>query len=144
MALQLSTGMRNYILGTGSLDAALAAGFVDIYTGPPPASADDAATGTKLVRVSNAGLGVNLDVPASGVIPKSPSETWQGTNLATGTAGYWRFVEAADTAALSTTQKRVQGTCGLAGADLNMSSVNLVNGAPQVIDACNFTMPATA
>jgi hypothetical protein len=53
-------------------------------------------------------------------------------------------VAAGDTGVLSTTQKRLQGTCGLAGADMNMSSVGLVSGATQTIDAATLAMPASA
>jgi hypothetical protein len=62
-------------------------------------------------------------------------------NAASGTAGYFRFVAVGDTGVLSTTQARLQGTIATAGADLNLSSVNLTSGADQTIDAANFTLP---
>lgn len=146
MTLKVSTGLRNQLLDGGSLKAALAGGLIKIYTGPVPASADDAVTGTLLTTVSLAGSGTGIDlgVAAGGTIPKDPSQSWSGINVATGTAVYFRHVAAGDDGTLTATSKRLQGTCGTAGADLNMSSVNLVANAPQVIDAANFTMPASA
>lgn len=144
--LQLSTGLRNSLLDGNSLKASLADAVIMIYTGAPPASANDAPTGTLLCTVTAAAsAGINLGTADSGTITKDSGEVWSGTNVATGTAGYFRYVsQADDTQASSTTEMRMQGTCGTSGADLNMSSVALVTLAPQVIDAASFTMPASA
>lgn len=144
--LNVSTAMRNQLLDGGSLKSALASGFIKIYSGTPPASADAAVTGTLLctISIASGGTGVNLGTASGGSIPKAPAETWSGVNAASGTAGYFRWVAAGDTGVLSSTEKRLQGTCGLAGADLNMSSISLVSGATQTIDAATIAMPATA
>lgn len=145
MALILSTGMRNKLMDTGSLKSILAGGLIRIYSGVAPADADAAATGTLLCTVSlaSAGTGINLDAAAvSGIISKAPAETWSGNNAATGVATYFRHVAAGDTAALSTTQARIQGTIATVGADLNLSSVSLVSGAPQTVDYYSVTIPA--
>ena len=55
--------------------------------------------------------------------------------MAGGTATYYRFVANGDTGVASTTEKRLQGTVGTVGADLNMTSVALTSGAPQTIDS---------
>lgn len=144
MALKLSNGLRNFLLSGGSFKEALDTGKIILYTGAGPASANDAATGTKIVEITNGGSGITLDTASGGTISKTPSESWSGTNIASGTVGYWRWVAPGDDGTLSTVAVRLQGTCGLAGADMNMSSVNLVSGAPQIIDAANFTMPAAA
>ncbi len=143
MALKLSTGLRSYLLDTGPLDAALNGGKIRILSGSPPADADAAETGTLIVEISNGGAGINFEAAAvAGVISKLASETWSGTNAATLTATYYRHVAPGDTGVLSTTQRRIQGTVGTVGADMNLSSVALVSGAPQTIDFYSVTLPA--
>lgn len=145
MTLRLSTGMQNKLLDTGSLKTILAASFLKIYTGAAPASADDAVTGTLLctISIASGGTGVNFDTAAAaGVLSKAPAETWSGVNAATGTAAYFRHVAAGDTGVLSTTQARLQGSVGVVGAQLNLSSVSLVSAATQTIDYYSAALPA--
>jgi hypothetical protein len=143
MSLQVSTGLRNALLGTYSLAAALNLGFIKIYTGTPPATADMAATGTLLVTISNASsaTGLTSGAAASGTLPKTTSEVWSGVNAVSGTAGYMRYVAPGDDGTASATQMRLQGTVGVASADLILSSVNLSGGAVQGIDTSNITLP---
>ena len=143
MSLKLSTGLRNGMLDNTSFKALMANGFIKLYSGTPPATADAAVTGTLLTIISDnaTGAGLTLGTAASGAIPKNRSQVWSGVNLATGTATYFRFVENADDGTASTTQKRVQGTCATSGADLNMTSVNLSMNATQSIDAGSFALP---
>ncbi len=143
MTIKTSTGLRNAMLDTAPFDTAMALSFLDIYSGAEPATADAAATGTKLVRISVGSGGTGLSwaaAAAAGVLAKAV-ETWSGTNLATGVAGYFRLVIAADTAALSTTEKRVQGSVGLAGADLNLTSTSLTIALTQTIDYFVVSLP---
>jgi hypothetical protein len=146
MALKVSTGLRNYLLDTGSLKASLAAGFIKIYSGTVPSSADDAIAGgnTLLCTISSngTGTGINFDTSAaSGIIAKASGETWKGTNAASGTATFYRHVSASDTGALSTTERRLQGAIATAGSDMNFSSVALTSGAEQKIDYYVVTLP---
>lgn len=142
MTLKASTGLRNAVLSGSSLKSALALGKIMIYGGAVPADADAAVTGTLLttITVNSTATGLSMGTAASGTLPKAV-EVWSGVNAATGTATYFRFVAVGDTGVLSTTQARLQGTCGTAGADLNMSSVNLTAAATQTIDAANITLP---
>lgn len=142
--MKLSTGLRNKLLDTGSLKSILAGGSIKIYSGAEPATADAAVTGTLLCTITNGGSGINLAVSAaSGIIQKLASETWSGTNAATGTAGYYRHVAAGDDGTLSTTQARIQGDISTVAADLNLSSTSLVSGAPQAIDYYSIALPAS-
>ena len=144
MTIKISTGLRNKILDTGSFKTLFALGFIDIYTGAEPATADAAATGTLLCRVSNnsTGTGINFAASASGgVIAKDAGETWSGVNAASGTAAYFRLVAAGDDATLSTTQARVQGSVAVIGGDLNLSDVVLVSAATQTIDYFSVALP---
>jgi hypothetical protein len=145
MALKLSTGLRGKLMDTGSLKSIFAGGLIKIYAGAAPADADAAATGTLLCTISlaGAGTGINFDTAAvAGILSKAPAETWSGTNVATGTASHFRHVAAGDTGALSTTQARIQGSIATVGADMNLSSVSLVNGAGQTVDYYSVTVPA--
>lgn len=144
MTLKTSTGLRNYMAVTGSARQALANGKIRILSGPPPASADAAETGTLLCIIDKdgAGNGFTLDTAASdGVLAKVPTDILQGTNIATGIAGYYRHVGPNDTGAASDTEPRVQGKISTSGAEGNLSSVNLVAGAPQTADEYSINLP---
>lgn len=140
-----STGLRNYMLATGSFKAAMDGGFVKIYSGAVPTSANDSLGGaTLLCTVSNNSTATGLTVAAAaadGVITKTIAEVWSGVNVASGTASFFRFVTAADDGTLSTTQRRWQGTVGIAGHDMNISDTALVAAAPQLIDYATFALP---
>lgn len=75
----------------------------------------------------------------SGELFKEADQDWEeDAVLADGVAGWFRIYEAgSDPAAASTTAARADGTIGTSGADMNMSSVNLVTGVP-------LTMPDTS
>lgn len=146
MTIKISTGLSNSMLGANSLKTTMAAGFIRIYSGTEPATADAAVTGTLLctISIASGGTGINFDTAAAaGVLAKAPGETWSGVNAATGTAGYYRHVAAGDTGASSTTQARIQGAVGVTGSDLNLTSVSLVSAATQTIDFYTVAMPLT-
>lgn len=144
MAFKESTGLRNKNLDTGSIKSILNLGFIKIYSGAAPATADAAVTGTLLCTISNnsTGTGLTFDTAAAdGAISKNAAETWSGVNAATGTAGYYRFVAPGDDGTSSTTQARLQGEIGTAGKELNLSSVSLTSGATQTIDYYVYARP---
>lgn len=141
MAFKASTGLRNAILDTASVKATLALGFINIYSGPEPLTADDAigSQGTNVllctISVSGGGGGLSFDTAASaGSLAKAPAEVWKGTNVASGTASFYRHVAVGDTAASSTTEARIQGSIGTSGKELNLSDTGLTVGAEQSID----------
>lgn len=147
---QFSTGLRNQMLVTGAMKPALDAGFILIYSGVPPVSADAALSGNILLSTisvgSGATAGIHFDTAASaGVLNKAPAETWSGVNAATGVASFFRHVagplSTTDTGAASTTAFRIQGTVATAGADMNLSSTSLVSGATQTVDYYSVALP---
>lgn len=147
MALYLSTGMRNKMLDTNPLKSILASGFIKIYSGTVPADADTAIAGGNTllctISVSSTGTGLTFATSASsGVILKNASEVWSGVNAASGTASFYRHVTSADTGASSTTEARIQGAIGLAGAEMNLSSTSLTSGATQTVDYYAIALPA--
>ncbi len=52
MALKYSTGLRNFLLGEGSLRKAFEDGQLLIYSGAAPANADDAPLGVLLAKIT--------------------------------------------------------------------------------------------
>lgn len=147
MSLKISTGLRNKMLDNNSLKATLAGGFVKIYSGTVPADADTAIAGGNTllctVSVNSTGTGVTFATAASnGVLLKNASEVWSGVNAASGTATFYRHVTASDTGASSTTEARIQGTIGLAGTDMVLTSTTLSSGATQTLDYYAVNLPA--
>lgn len=141
--LKISTGLRNAMLDTATLRTALGNGFVKIYSGAAPGSADAAVTGTLLCVISDdtTGVGISLAPAAGGSIAKTPTEVWAGNNVASGTAGYYRHVASTDTGTASITEPRVQGAIATSGSELNLTSVVLSNGATQTVDFYSITLP---
>lgn len=129
MSIKTSTGLRTHLMVTGSLKEALDGGFIKFYNGTEPTTANAAVTGSLLWTVSVDGDGTGLTFEAATVdaaAVKETTETWCGATTA-GTPTYWRFVEAADTGVLSTTEKRIQGSCGnTAGVDIFLTNPVLV------------------
>jgi hypothetical protein len=146
MTIKVSTGLRNKVLDTGSIKSRLALGTLKIYSGAEPTTADAAVTGTLLCTITVNGGATGLSMAASatdGVLTKA-AEVWSGAIVATGVAGYYRFVSATDTGISSATEERIQGSVGLAGADLNLSNTSLVTNASlsaQTIDYYVISLP---
>ncbi len=141
--MKMSSGLCMGMLGGSGGDkfqALMALGFVRVFAGSAPASADAAETGTLLciVSVNDTGTGVTFDDPvivsSVAVISKAAAEIWSGTNVAGGVATYYRLVGAADDGTLSTSQPRTQGTVGLGGTDMVLGNTTLTN-------ASLFTLP---
>ena len=146
MTTKASTGLRNHLLATGSLRAALNGGFLELYSGAEPATADAAVpVGTLLLRVYSDGTSAALNLSAAaadGFIEKATTETWTGTVIEDGKATWFRFVPAADAGGASITATRLQGSVARAGGDLNISVVDLVAGAPQAINYFTIALPS--
>lgn len=147
MALKASTGLRNKLLDTNPLRTIFNLGFLNIYAGPVPSSADDALVGgthTLLCQISNNNTTTGITFAASasgGAITKNAGETWSKAAAATGTAAFYRLVTASDTGASSTTEARVQGTCGTSGADLNLTSLSFTASTVYSIDSYSVSIP---
>ena len=145
MTVNVSTGLRNGVLATGSLRSLLNGGTIKIYAGTPPATADAAVGAATLlctISLNSTATGITLDATAAGgVIPKTPAEVWSGVNAATGVAAWFRHVAAADDGTESVTQPRIQGAVALSGAAVNLTSLNLTSGATQTIDYYAVSWP---
>jgi hypothetical protein len=145
MALKASTGLRNKLLDTSPFKTIFNLGFLDLYAGAVPADADQSIGGaTLLVHVSNndTATGITFASTASGgALTKNLAETWSKAAAGTGTATFFRLVAAGDTGALSTTEARIQGTVGLAGADLNLASMSFTATTVYTIDSFSISIP---
>jgi len=146
MTLRASTGLRNGILVTGSVKNQLDLGFLKIYAGTVPSDADASlGSATLLATITKNGddvTGLTFAATASAGAVSKANEVWSGTNVTTGTATFYRFVLTGDTGALSTTEKRIQGSVATSGADLVMTSTSLSSGAPTNIDFFSLSYPA--
>ena len=146
MTIRASTGLMNGILVTGSVKNQLDLGFLKIYAGAVPSDADASlGSATLLCTITKNGDGVtglSFAATAFADAVSKANEVWSGTNVATGTATFYRFVLTGDTGALSTTEKRIQGNAATSGADLVMTSTALSSGAPQNIDFYSLSLPA--
>jgi hypothetical protein len=147
MAIKTSTGLAAALMVTGSAKDTFDGGFIKVYSGSAPATADLAATGDLLWTVSVDGDGTGLTFESTAVdraMVKTEAETWQGATTA-GTAGYFRLVASADDGTESTTQPRIQGECGTtAGADMYMASTTLTTNADldaKVLAAFSVALP---
>ena len=151
MAIRLSTGLRNGMLGTQTFKELTTNGWLEIYTGSQPTSADftETAGATKLAVISTtsgklAADGLDWGTAASGVLPKS-ADTWNGVVLATGVAGWFRWYGSDGTTGChgtSGTAIRFDGNVGVSGADLNLSHTNLTINSTLTVTDFNVTQPA--
>lgn len=143
---KLSTGLRNHLLATGSIKAALDGGVIRIYSGTEPATADAAIGSAQLlVTISKDGTGAGLTLATSatnGIITKNTTEVWRGSVSATGTASFFRFSAISDTGGASSTEKRLQGTVGTMLADLLVSNDTFTSGSSRQIEVFNIALPS--
>jgi len=145
--MKRSTGFRNYILATGSAKAALDGKVIKIYGGTVPASADDAigsATLLSTITLNNDGAtGLTMaTTPTSGQLTKNTSEVWSGDIVASGNASFFRMETLADAGGTSTTAVRIQGTIGLADADMLFSTLVMTSGNLKEIRQFVLSIPA--
>jgi hypothetical protein len=90
--------------------------------------------------------GLKFGMAAAGILPKLSTQTWSGVAVATGTAGWFRFVGAvADSGALdaSELQVRLDGAVSTSGSQLNMSSTSITTSATQTITSFPITLPTS-
>lgn len=134
-----STGLANYIATTGSIKAALDGSFLYLFSGPVPASADDAidASSVMLCKISVNGdgtTGLTFASPATGgILTKTTAEVWKGNYVANGEVSFYRLCAGGDAGtAASSTAVRLQGTVGTTVAsDAVLPSTTAVSGNEQ-------------
>jgi len=95
--IRLSTGMRAQLIWDAGLMQMLYGGYIRVYSGPQPASADMAPTGTLLAEITTDGVpwgspGSALTLKDGSLTQLLHNGTWTLTAKAAGEAGWWRFV----------------------------------------------------
>lgn len=148
MAVRLSTALVEDLMDTAPFKTAMNLCFIDIYSGTQPANANAAATGTLLVTISNNSTATGLTwgpTSTNGAISKTAAETWSGTAVATGSAGWFRIRLTGDASALDSgsTYKRVDGSISTSGADMNLGALTVTSGAPFIMSSASFTLPTS-
>lgn len=122
MAARTSTGFVSALIGGTAFADIFRNGCIEIYSGPQPASADAAVTGTMLGIVTQDGgawvagsPGAGLHFSASGrFATKDFDQIWKMTGIATGIAGWYRLRgNAADAGGVSLVLPRLDGVIGL-------------------------------
>ena len=129
MTIRFNTAMRDAMVT--ALTNAIGGYTLSIYTGSQPATANDAATGTKLVDITINGF----NAPASGSATLNTLTPNTGVAVATGTAGWGRIVGGAG--------ERIDGTVGTSGTDFTINSTSITNGATVTLTAMTVTQPAS-
>lgn len=149
----VSQFLANSVMVTGSHRAALNGGYLYLYSGPVPASADDAIDGSgakifKLTKDNDGSTGLTFQNTAvNGVLRKTTAEVWKGAALATATVTFFRFCTDTDdgTGASDGSHARVQGTVGT-DATYGMILTSTSFTASDLLDLTDFQiiMPQTA
>jgi hypothetical protein len=152
MALRVSTGLRNKLLGTDSFKEIMRNGVIRIFPGVQPASADDGEGTAHLLEITvSSGLftpgaeanGLNFAAPSAGSCAKASSEIWSGLGALTGTAGWFRFYANDRTLGASLDAARFDGSVSTSGAQLNLSSTAVTVNATVTIDSFVVVAPAS-
>ena len=151
MTIRLSTQLRNNLAGATGFAATFANGYIEVYSGTQPATADAAVTGTLLGTITLASgaftpgvatNGLTFAAAAGGAVSKSG--VWSMNGVAAGTAGWFRLKTNAEAVGgiLSTTLARLDGSVAVSGADMNLSNIVIAIGAPTTVDSFTWTQPA--
>ncbi len=83
--------------------------------------------------------GLNFTLPAVAGVLSKESGVWSGVAVATGTAGWLRFSESADTGATGTAFIRFDASIGTSGADFNITNATISSGATQTLSPFSIT-----
>jgi hypothetical protein len=122
MAVRTSTGYEARILGPQAFDDIFRDGCIEIRSTPQPDTADHAAAGVLLARVTADGGAWTAGNPTNGLrysrdgrfATKNLLQRWVLQGVGTGVAGHFRVLpNAYDAGAESTVHPRIDGAIGL-------------------------------
>lgn len=148
MAVRLSTGFRNDILGSNSFQTIYNNSIIYLYSGTQPASADDASSGTLLGKITVDGTGsanLTFDTPADGEIAKPAADAWELHGETSGTIGWGRLLSSgaeAGEGASSSTDARIDFSVGQSGADMNLTNTSVTASSQATIDSFKYKIPS--
>ena len=154
MALQVSTGFKAAILGPAAFEDLFDGGVIHVYSGPQPATADDAPTGTLLGTISMSGAAWTPGAPAGGLrflrngpfVSNVPGDSWLLVPKASGSVGWWRLVSnGEDGSGVSYELPRIDGAIGAQGAngafEMVLKNVALTAGTAVRIQSFFYSIP---
>lgn len=154
MTVRTSTGFVSRILGPYAFDTVFHNGCIEVYEGPQPATADLAATGVLLARITRDGLAWTPGGSSGGLqfersgryAYKAYGHTWRLKGLATGTAGWWRLLpNAYDHGAADMALPRIDGAVRLADSEadgsLTLNTLSITPATDISIDHWWYGMP---
>lgn len=137
MTTYVSTGLAARVLGPQSFDSIFAGGCIEVRSGVQPASADLAATGDLLARITLGGGAWSPGLAANGLqfvrtgryVLKPYADDWVLKGVGTGTAGWFRLLpNSADPGGYSLTAPRLDGAVKVDGTSADGQMV-LVSAA---------------
>jgi hypothetical protein len=136
-----ATPMMSMAAAEAALNAILALldnGFINIYTGSIPATAETSPSGTALstaLAFSATAFAAATD-GGSGLATASANSIASDTSAAnSGTAGYFRALKSDHTTVV------LQGTCGTSSADMILSSTSITAGQTIAITSYIVNLP---
>jgi len=143
--VKYSTATREGLAVVGALRTLLNEFYIRVYSGTIPASADSSlGQAVLMLEVSVGGMGDPLTLEPSapgGLLTKSAAENWTGNVLVGGTPSFFRIEKDTDTGNQSTTEIRIQGSCGPLGSDLMLTALPLVAATPQAFELFQMAIP---
>lgn len=155
MAARSSTAFINALLGGTAFADVFLNGCIEVYSGPQPASADAAVTGTLLARVTRDGGAWVAGSPGNGLqfdvtgrfVTKRFDHRWVLKGLATGTAGWYRLRgNVADAGGVSLLLPRLDGSVGLPEAEtanqLLLSDLAITPATEREMPYFYYTIPS--
>ena len=137
----------------GSLNDLLKFGYIKIYSGAQPASADLIETGDMLVKVTKDGAAHNTSTGLNGLewnddaatnrLSKLTAQVWSGSPALSGNAGWFRFYAQEGTEGASTTAVRFDGAVGTSGTELVCPTIAIATGTDFIITNFEIILPAS-
>lgn len=119
MTLRLSSGLRDAVITNHGLGSLINGGYIQVFSGEQPETADMPPTGTLLATITQEGLPIPIPGSDEGglMVQLGPAVgelvslgTWRLRGLAAGDPGWWRFVGSGpDNGAYSSTLCRIDG-----------------------------------
>ncbi len=137
----LTISILDSLWNTGAGQSFADSAILEIRSGTRPVSADTAPTGTVLASMT-------LPADAMGATSGHTCTfigTWSDPSAdATGTASWFRMKRSGDSGTTNTTDKRIDGDCGITASGFDMELNNLSIAITQVVNvaAFSFNLPA--
>lgn len=135
MTLRFSVATCNALAdaATALANAGAGAGKVRVYSGPQPASADDAPTGTLLLEFTLNDPAWGAAVAGISLLDVVPAIS--ATGLADGTAGWFRMLD-------SNNATIMDGAAATSGAEINLSTTAITTELEVTITSGTYVQPA--